>query len=70
MEEAKVPINTLDKENNTPLHLGAESGSYNSLMLLIDHLLKQVESTEEEEDKASDKDGLKSSTIKPLTPSE
>ena len=40
VEEAKVPINTVDKENNTPLHWAAETGSYNSLVLLIDHLLK------------------------------
>ena len=67
VEEAKVPINTVDKENNTPLHWAAETGSYSSLVLLIDHLLKQVEGTE---DQASDKDDQKSPIIKPLTPAE
>ena len=39
----KIDLNVKNKEGKTPLHLAAESSSYNSLLLIIDHHLTKFE---------------------------
>ena len=62
-----MPIYAFDSDKNTPLHKAAKTGSYNTLILIIDSLLKKVESKDTSK---SEVDDSRSPVKKPLTEDE
>ncbi len=49
LEDAGIDVNTNNSNKDTPLHVAAQTKSWNSLIIILDHLLKPFDNLENED---------------------